>query len=94
MAHPYEHHQARYRDRIRETAPGVRFVFLFGPRALLESRLAARTDHFMPSTFLESQLRTLEVPASDEDDVFHADVSQPTTAVIRLAAMALRAAPP
>ena len=26
----------RYRDRIRETAPGVRFVFLFGPRALLE----------------------------------------------------------
>jgi len=83
-----------YRDRIRQTAPGVRFVFLFGPRALLESRLAARTDHFMPSTLLESQLQTLEVPASDEDDVFHADVSEPSTTVIRLATMALSAAAP
>lgn len=81
-----------YRDRIRRGAPGVRFVFLCGPRALVELRLAARTDHFMPSTLLESQLQTLEVPGPDEDDVLHSDISQPPTTVISLAASALRAA--
>lgn len=81
-----------YRDRIRRGAPGVRFVFLWGPRALVELRLAARTDHFMPTTLLESQLQTLEVPGPDEDDVLHSDISQPTTTVMSLAASALRAA--
>jgi gluconokinase len=81
-----------YRDRIRRGAPGVRFVFLHGPRALVESRLAGRTGHFMPSTLLASQLQTLERPGPDEDDVFHSDISRPTTAVISLAALALRAA--
>ena len=38
----------------------------------------------MPSTLLESQLQTLERPGPDEDDVFHVDVSQPPTEVIRL----------
>src|SRR5206468_1814492 len=83
-----------YRDRIRLTAPGVRFVFLFGARALLESRLAARTDHFMPSSLLQSQLQTLELPGSDEDDVVHADISQPPATVIRLATLALSTASP
>lgn len=81
-----------YRDRIRRGALGVRFVFLHGPRALVESRLAARAGHFMPSTLLGSQLHTLELPGPDEDDVFHLDISRPTTVVIRLAASALRAA--
>ena len=82
-----------YRDRIRRGAPGVRFIFLHGPRALVESRLAARTGHFMPSTLLASQLQALELPGPDEDDVFHFDISQPTTAVINLAASTLRTYP-
>ena len=79
-----------YRDRIRRGAPGVRFIFLHGPRALVESRLAARTGHSMPSTLLASQLQALELPGPDEDDVFHFDISQPTTAVIDLAASTLK----
>jgi len=78
-----------YRDRIRRGAPGVRFVFLHGPSALIESRLAARTGHFMPPTLLASQLQTLEPPGSDEDDVLHSDISQPPAAAITLAASAL-----
>jgi len=81
-----------YRDRIRRRAPGVRFLFLHGASALLESRLATRTDHFMPSTLLRSQLQTLEPPAADEDDVVHVDISQPPTEVTTLAASALGAA--
>jgi gluconokinase len=46
-----------YRDRIRAAAPGVRFVFLDGPAALIETRMAARTGHHMPGTLLASQRR-------------------------------------
>jgi len=81
-----------YRDRIRLGAPGVRFVLLHGPAALIASRLAARTEHFMPSTLLASQLQTLELPGSDEDDVLHADIEQPATTVVRVVAQALRGA--
>jgi len=81
-----------YRDRIRRGAPGVRFVFLDGPRALIASRLAGRTGHFMPGTLLESQLQTLEPPGPDEEDVVHVDIERPIAAVTRVAALALRAA--
>ena len=39
-----------YRDRIRAAAPGVRFVFLDGPRDLIGSRMAGRSGHYMPGT--------------------------------------------
>ena len=81
-----------YRDRIRRGAPGVRFVFLQGPRALIASRLAGRTGHFMPGTLLESQLETLEPPGPEEEDVVHVDIERPVAAVARLAALALKAA--
>ena len=81
-----------YRDRLRRGAPGVRFLFLHGPPALIASRLAARTGHFMPGTLLESQLQTLERPGADENDVVCLDIERPATSVIRLAARALQAA--
>jgi gluconokinase len=55
-----------YRDVLRAAAPELRFVFLKGPRALIAERLAERRGHFMPASLLESQLATLEEPASDE----------------------------
>ena len=79
-----------YRDRLRRGAPGVRFVFLDGPPAVIASRLASRKGHFMPSTLLASQLETLELPAPDENDVVHADIEQPVTSVARQVAQALR----
>ena len=58
-----------YRDRLRATAPDVRFVYLDVARGELERRLAARTGHFMPPSLLASQLATLEPPGADEDAV-------------------------
>ena len=58
-----------YRDRLRELAPLTVFVLLTLPRAELERRIAARTDHFMPAGLLESQLATLEHPDADEEVV-------------------------
>ncbi len=80
-----------YRDRLRRGAPGVRFLFLHGSPALIASRLAARKGHFMPSTLLDSQLQTLELPAGDEHDVVWLDIDRPARSVIREAARLLRA---
>lgn len=55
-----------YRDVLRAAVPEPQFIFLKGPRALIAVRLAARRGHFMPSSLIESQLATLEEPASDE----------------------------
>ncbi len=53
-----------YRDRLR--GPGVAFVHLDGSSQVIAQRLAARLDHFMPSSLLDSQLATLERLGPDE----------------------------
>ena len=52
-----------YRERLHPASGDLKFVFLRGDRELLAERMAARTDHYMPPTLLDSQLATLEVPA-------------------------------
>ncbi|MDB4385514.1 gluconokinase [Opitutaceae bacterium] len=52
-----------YRDRLKPAHGELKIVFLRGDRELLAARMAARTDHYMPPTLLDSQLATLEVPA-------------------------------
>jgi gluconokinase len=54
--------KTKYREQLQGGDPRVRFVFLTGPFALIEERLKARTDHFMPSTLLASQFAILEPP--------------------------------
>lgn len=49
-----------YRDRLRDGHPSVLFVLIDVPAEVLRERLAARKDHFMPASLLESQLATLE----------------------------------
>ena len=56
----------RYRDGLRAACPGLRFVYLHGPAALLRQRMAGRSGHYMPASLLDSQLATLEPPAADE----------------------------
>ncbi len=81
-----------YRDVLR-TAPGrVRFVHLTGPDALVASRMAARSDHFMPPTLLPSQLATLEPLGPDEDGAT-VPVDGPPEAVATTALRALGLAP-
>jgi gluconokinase len=56
-----------YREAIAKAANRpVYFIYLHGSRELLESRIGARKGHFMPASLLDSQLRTLEPPTSDE----------------------------
>jgi len=55
-----------YRDILRGASPDLVFVHLHAEQALLEARLAARVDHFMPASLLASQLQTLERLGDDE----------------------------
>lgn len=55
----------RYRDVLR-SGGDVRFIHLAGDKALIAARLAARKDHYMPPTLLDSQFATLEPPGDDE----------------------------
>ncbi|MFI2754007.1 gluconokinase [Cellulomonas sp. P22] len=55
-----------YRDVLRGAKGDVRFIHLALPPEVLAARLAARRDHFMPTSLLASQLATLEPLTSDE----------------------------
>ncbi len=63
-----------YRDRLR--GPNVIFVFINGPRSVIEARMASRKRHYMPLSLLESQLAALEPPTSDEN-VLEVDLAAP-----------------
>lgn len=54
--------KAKYRKYLRGHDNRVRFVFLTGPRKLIEERLKSRAGHFMPATLLSSQFASLEPP--------------------------------
>ncbi|MDB5618300.1 MAG: gluconate kinase [Tardiphaga sp.] len=55
-----------YRDVLVHGRDDVRIVYLDGSRELIESRMTARKDHFMPTSLLDSQFATLEPPGPDE----------------------------
>lgn len=55
-----------YRDQIREAAPDVVFCHLAGPMEVSAERVAARVDHFMPASLVQSQYDTLEPLDTDE----------------------------
>ena len=55
-----------YRDRLRLSCAGLRWVHLQGSATQLQARLAGRRGHYMPPSLLASQLATLEAPAPDE----------------------------
>jgi gluconokinase len=75
-----------YRERIAQAAGRpVAFVFLDGSRELLQARINARRNHFMPPSLLESQLKTLETPGSDED-ALRLDIVRPVGELVDQAA--------
>lgn len=82
----------RYRDLLRAGAPDLRFVFLHGDPALLATRLAARSGHYMPASLLQSQLDTLEPPAADEAAIA-LDIALPPAAQLQAAVQGLNALP-
>ena len=52
-----------YRDILVGERRDVRLVFLKGDSELIARRIAARDDHFMPASLLDSQFAALEEPA-------------------------------
>ena len=61
-----------YRDILKENIPQLTFVYMDGSFDLIYKRMQSRSDHFMPSTLLESQFDTLEIPK----DAISIDISQ------------------
>jgi len=58
-----------YRDLFRERIGGpLGFVYLEATPPVIEARIRARNDHFMPASLVESQFASLETPL-DEPDV-------------------------
>ncbi len=55
-----------YRARLMDGRSDVRLVYLRGDKALIARRMAARTDHFMPTALLDSQFAALEEPGGEE----------------------------
>jgi gluconokinase len=57
----------RYRDVLR--GERIVFVYLAGTREQIAARLAARHDHFMPTSLLDSQFEALEPPTPEENSI-------------------------
>jgi gluconokinase len=76
----------RYRDLLRQADPGLRFAHLQGSRMLIEQRMHARPDHYMPPALLDSQLRDLEPLQADEDGITLDITLEPTLLVSRIGA--------
>lgn len=75
-----------YRETISKAARRkVYFIYLHGSRELLENRIGTRKGHFMPASLLDSQLKTLEIPTSDEP-ALRLDIALPVTKLAQLAA--------
>jgi len=71
-----------YRERIMQAAAvPVWFIHLVGSRALIAQRMAARPNHFMPTTLLDSQFATLEPPQADEPAIA-VNIDQPMPALV------------
>ncbi len=68
-----------YRERLRQAAPGIRFVFMDITRAQAQVRVAARSHaHIFPTTLVDSQFATLESPTG-EAGVLRVDAMAPLT---------------
>ncbi len=65
-----------YRDRLREAAPGLRFVFLEIGKADAQARVGARASHFFSSSLVDNQFATLESPVG-EAGVLRLDATLP-----------------
>lgn len=55
-----------YRDILVGDRPDVRLVYLQGSRETVGRRQAARVNHFMPASLVDSQFQTLQEPGPDE----------------------------
>jgi gluconokinase len=55
-----------YRNRLRSADPTLKLVVLNAPPFVLQERVRARQDHYMPAELVEDQCEQLEIPGADE----------------------------
>lgn len=71
-----------YREFISKKAgENVLFIYLDGSKELIAKRMSQRTGHFMPTSLLDSQFDTLEIPTDDELKIL-VDISGSTQDII------------
>ncbi len=58
-----------YRDILLAGRPDVRLIYLQGDKRLIAKRQAARLNHYMPATLVDSQFAALEEPMPDEHPI-------------------------
>ncbi len=80
----------RYRDRLREGNPNLKFLYLKGDAGLIESRMRRRKGHFFKPAMLLSQFEALEEPDGEERDVVTIRVDPPLEEVVAEAVRAIR----
>ena len=80
-----------YRDRIRQQAGPLVFLFLDGTPELIRQRMLARQGHYMQAGLLDSQIQTLEKPNTQETDVIHLNIDQTASQILRQALEQLQA---
>ncbi len=73
-----------YRDRLAEGLL-TRFVWIRLSRELAMQRMSDRTDHFMPTSLLDSQFETAEIPR----DAIFLFAAEPVEACVRRCTRAL-----
>jgi gluconokinase len=76
----------RYRTVIIGNRPDVRLIYLKGDIALIGRRIAARHEHFMPQSLLQSQFDALEEPGPDENPIVVSIEPHPREIVSRILA--------
>lgn len=80
-----------HRDRLRAGAGPLDIVFLHGDPALIAARMAARRDHYMPPSLIDSQLAALQPPEPAAEGALWLDVALPPGRIIDRAVAALTA---
>jgi gluconokinase len=72
-----------YRDFITEKAgEPVLFVYLHGNREVIGERMAKRSHEYMPTSLLDSQFATLEVPDPATENVLVVPVTAPVNRIV------------
>ena len=79
-----------YRDFITEKAgEPVLFVYLDGSREVIGERMAKRSHEYMPTSLLDSQFATLEVPDPATENTLHVPVTDSVDKIVRTITSAL-----
>jgi gluconokinase len=72
--------RTQYRDMLRRSVQQLFFLHLAVAPAVVEARLALRSEHFMPASLIGSQFEALE-PLADDEDGLVVDATQPPDAI-------------